>query len=76
MILPQSTTVLKVAHHGSNSSTSNAWLKATKPTYAVIPVGKNSYGHPTQKTIDKLTRAGAIIYRTDLQGDVTFMSDG
>ena len=68
--------VLKVAHHGSNSSTSNAWLKATKPTYAVIPVGKNSYGHPTQKTIDKLTRAGAIIYRTDLQGDVTFMSDG
>ena len=68
--------VLKVAHHGSNSSTSNAWLKATKPTYAVIPVGKNSYGHPTQNTIDKLTRAGAIIYRTDLQGDVTFVSDG
>lgn len=68
--------VLKVAHHGSNSSTSNAWLKATKPTYAIIPVGKNSYGHPTQNTIDKLTRAGAIIYRTDLQGDVTFVSDG
>lgn len=68
--------VLKVAHHGSDSSTSNAWLKATKPTYAVIPVGKNNYGHPTQNTIDKITRTGAIIYRTDLQGDITFVSDG
>lgn len=68
--------VLKVAHHGSNSSTSKAWLNATKPTYAVISVGQNSYGHPTQNTIDKLTKAGAIIYRTDLQGDITFTSDG
>ena len=68
--------VLKVAHHGSNSSTSKAWLNATKPTYAVIPVGQNSYGHPTQNTIDKLTKAGATIYRTDLQGDITFTSDG
>ena len=68
--------VLKVAHHGSNSSTSKAWLNATKPTYAVIPVGQNSYGHPTQNTIDKLTKAGAVIYRTDLHGDITFTSDG
>lgn len=68
--------VLKVAHHGSNSSTSNAWLKATKPTYAVISVGKNSYGHPAQNTIDKLASNGATIYRTDLQGDITFTSDG
>lgn len=68
--------VLKVAHHGSNSSTSRAWLKATKPTYAVISVGKNSYGHPTKETADKLTKAGVTIYRTDLQGDITFTSDG
>ena len=68
--------VLKVGHHGSNSSTSKAWLNATKPTYAVIPVGQNSYGHPTQNTIDKLTKAGATIYRTDLHGDITFTSDG
>ena len=68
--------VLKVAHHGSNSSTSKAWLNATKPTYAVIPVGQNGYGHPTQNTIDKLTKVGAIIYRTDLHGDITFTSDG
>ncbi len=68
--------VLKVGHHGSNSSTSKAWLNATKPTYAVISVGQNSYGHPTQNTIDKLTKAGATIYRTDLQGDITFTSDG
>lgn len=68
--------VLKVAHHGSNSSTSKAWLNAIKPIYAVIPVGQNSYGHPTQNTIDKLTKVGATIYRTDLHGDIIFTSDG
>lgn len=68
--------VLKVGHHGSNSSTSKALLNTVKPTYAVISVGENLYGHPTQSTIDKLTKAGVAIYRTDLQGDITFYSDG
>lgn len=68
--------VLKVGHHGSNSSTSKALLNAIKPKYAVISVGKNLYGHPTQNTLDKLTRSGVSIYRTDLQGDITFSSDG
>ncbi len=69
--------VLKVGHHGSNSSTSEALLKAANPKYAVISVGsENSYGHPTQETIDKLTKANVEIYRTDLQGDIVISSDG
>ena len=65
--------VLKVGHHGSNSSTSKSLLKAVKPKYAVISVGKNNdYGHPTQEILNKLTDAGCLIYRTDLQGDITF----
>lgn len=69
--------VLKVGHHGSDSSTSNAFLKAVKPEYAVISVGKdNSYGHPTERTLKKLQDAGIDLYRTDLQGDIVVSSDG
>ena len=69
--------VLKVGHHGSNSSTSKVLLKETKPKYAVISVGtNNTYGHPTQKTLDSLANANAQIYRTDLQGDIIICSDG
>lgn len=69
--------VLKVGHHGSKSSTSNTLLKAVNPKYAVISVGSdNSYGHPTQEVLDKLSKCNAEIYRTDLHGDITITSDG
>ena len=69
--------VLKVGHHGSNSSTSNSFLKKVTPIYAIICVGEdNSYGHPTQATLDKLKSAGAKIYRTDLNGTVIITTDG
>jgi competence protein ComEC len=68
--------VLKVGHHGSKSSTSGAFLKAVAPKYAVISVGKNSYGHPTKEIIDRLKNAKVTTYRTDLNGTVTFISDG
>lgn len=69
--------VLMVGHHGSNSSTSNKLLKAVKPQYAVISVGKdNSYGHPTEDTLKKLSSADVTVYRTDMQGDVFIASDG
>jgi competence protein ComEC len=69
--------VLKVGHHGSNSSTSAAFLKAVAPKYAVICVGKdNKYGHPSQTTINRLKRAGVKIYRTDLNGNIIAKSDG
>ncbi len=69
--------VLKVGHHGSNSSTSDAFLKAVSPKYAVIMVGKdNDYGHPHQETINKVNNAGIKIYRTDLQGTIIAKSNG
>jgi competence protein ComEC len=69
--------VLKVGHHGSNSSTSELFLRNVAPKYAVISVGANNeYGHPTQTTVDKLLYSGATVYRTDLNGTVVATSDG
>jgi competence protein ComEC len=69
--------VLKVAHHGSSTSTSEDFLTAVAPEYAVISVGKdNDYHHPHQVTLDKLDAAGVEVLRTDLNGAITFTSDG
>ena len=72
-----SATVLKVGHHGSDTSTSYPFLREIMPEYAVIQVGKgNSYGHPTEDTLSKLRDAGVKVYRNDLQGTVICASDG
>lgn len=64
-------TVLKVGHHGSNTSTSYRFLREVNPTYAVISVGKgNTYGHPNEEPLSRLRDADVILYRTDLQGDI------
>jgi len=69
--------VLKIAHHGSYSSTSVDFLRAVAPRYAVIPVAAdNDYGHPHQITINKLNAAGVGIFRTDHNGTVIISSDG
>lgn len=71
------TTVLKVGHHGSNTSSSQKFLNEVKPEIAVISVGTgNMYGHPKQTTLNKLTKIGAKIYRTDENGTVTITTDG
>ena len=63
--------VLKVDHHGSNTSTTPLFLNRFKPEIAVIQVGAdNSYGHPTPQTLDRLKRAGAKIFRNDENGDI------
>ncbi|MDE5830259.1 MAG: hypothetical protein K2H53_00730 [Clostridia bacterium] len=58
--------ILKVAHHGSKSSTTDAFLEAVSPKIALIGVGKNNtFGHPSESTIQKLNKMGVRIYRTD-----------
>ncbi|MDO4176064.1 MAG: MBL fold metallo-hydrolase, partial [Bacillota bacterium] len=64
--------ILKVAHHGSKYSSSDAFLEAVSPGFAVIQVGKNNYGHPTPEVLEKLDGRGVPVYRNDLQGAVGF----
>lgn len=72
-----SATVLKVGHHGSDTSTSYPFLREVMPEYAVIQVGKdNSYGHPTEGTLSKLRDADAKVYRNDLQGTIVCSRNG
>jgi len=69
--------VLKVAHHGSSSSTTQKFLNKVSPKIAVISCGAyNSYGHPNKGTLDKLKNLNCIIYRTDLDGNIILISDG
>ena len=70
-------TVLKVAHHGSRSSTGVELLHAVGPRLAAISVGaRNSYGHPDARVMGRLAAAGAQIYRTDRDGALIFETDG
>ena len=70
-------TVLKVGHHGSKYSTTTEFLNKVNPKYAIISVGKNnSYNHPNQITIDKLTKKNIEIHRTDQEGSIFLKSDG
>jgi len=64
-------TILKVGHHGSRTSTSPEFVKSVSPTYALISDGKNNkYGHPHKETLDTLSLFGAKIFRTDLLGAI------
>lgn len=70
-------TVLKVAHHGSESSSGYRFLRSALPEFAVISVGKNnSYDHPSPKVLSRLEDAGTQIFRTDFHGHVLAHSDG
>lgn len=71
-----SATVLKVGHHGSKNSTTYPFLREIMPKYAVISVGDNNYGHPTEDTLSRLRDADVKVYRTDMQGDIVATSDG
>ena len=69
-------TVLLTGHHGSDHSTSEAFVKAVQPKHAVIQVGKNNYGHPTSEVLDRLDNHKVNIYRNDIDGTIVFKTDG
>ena len=69
--------VIKVGHHGSDSSSSLEFVKKASPEYAIIMVGEgNSYNHPYQSIIDRYLGVGAKVLRTDLDGNIVCDSDG
>lgn len=75
--LELSADVLKAGHHGSRTSTSEAFLDKVNPKTVVIQCGEgNSYGHPHQETLDKLSARGIQVFRTDLDGTVVAHCDG
>ena len=70
-------TVLKVGHHGSDTASSYVFLREVMPSYAIISCGKdNAYGHPSESVLSRLQDAGAVVFRTDLHGDIVCVSDG
>jgi competence protein ComEC len=76
-LVPAKIRVLKVAHHGSRTSTSRELLEAWHPQIALISCGRgNPFGHPAPDVIARLEAIGARIYRTDLDGEVTLDTDG
>ncbi len=69
--------LLKVAHHGSSTSSIPDFLSAVHPRWALISVGaRNHFGHPKIDVLKRLQEAGIATYRTDLNGAVTFYLDG
>jgi len=69
--------VLKVGHHGSNTSSTRSFLQKVRPQVAIISVGReNTYGHPEKEVLTRLSDIGADVYRTDLHGTVVLRTDG
>lgn len=68
--------VLKVAHHGSKFSSGKEFLEKARPKISVIEVGKNTYGHPTEKALNNLASVGSLIFRTDKNGALKLIFDG
>lgn len=73
---PMDCDILKVAHHGGRNATSEAFLVVTNPEVAVISVGKNSFGHPTEEVLSRLSDNGVNVYTTLEHGAVIVNSDG
>ncbi|MEK7464249.1 MAG: MBL fold metallo-hydrolase [Patescibacteria group bacterium] len=68
--------ILKVGHHGSKYSSAGSFLAQLNPRISVIEVGKNSYGHPTEAALSRLSSSGSKVFRTDKDGTVEIIIDG
>lgn len=68
--------VLKVPHHGSNSSSTEEFIKAVSPKVSIISVGKNTFGHPSKDTISRLMGPTQLVYRTDINGAISLKTNG
>ena len=69
--------ILKVAHHGSKTSSITEFIEKIKPKYAIIGVGEdNKFGHPSDSTIQNLEKANIRIYRTDKMGEIEIKTNG
>ena len=69
-------TILKVGHHGSKTSSTQEFLEAVKPKIALIGVGEhNTFGHPNERVIQRLQQYGTKIYRTDKNGEISIKID-
>lgn len=75
--IPIAVDILKIGHHGSKTSTTQNFLDAVHPRFAVISVGrKNRYGHPHTDVVDRIKASGIDLFRTDIHRDIEFMSNG
>lgn len=74
--LPLQSSVLKFGHHGSNSSSSEKFLKAVSPLEGIISAGKNNYGHPAREILERSSRLGIRLWRTDEAGAVLIRTNG
>lgn len=68
--------ILKVSHHGSKYSSSDNFLGKVLPQVAIISVGKNNYGHPTDEVLERLEKYDIKVFRTDQEGNIRIISDG
>lgn len=71
-----SSTLLKVPHHGSRTSSTPSFVERVHPQHVVIPVGRNRFGFPHEEVVARYRQIGAAIHRTDLEGAITAWSDG
>jgi competence protein ComEC len=70
-------TFLKVPHHGSRTSTTQAFFESIHPQFAAISVGENNaFGHPNADVVERIESSGTRLYRTDRDGAITIMTDG
>jgi len=74
--LPLAADVIRVGHHGANDASSKEYLDAVSPDFAVVSCGADKRNRPHKKVMDRLTRAGIDVYRTDMMGTVVARCDG